>query len=575
MYLTRYYNKEYLWIIVLCLAAFFLNNNALPTDIMESRNIVTAREMVQDGNWLVPTMNGELRLEKPPLPTWIAAAIESIHPHALDAQRMAAGVMALVWVAYLYLIAKYISRRRDFARIAVVVFITCYNVILMGRTATWDIYCHAFMMGGIYYLMRGLYDDRFFEHSHKWRWFVTSGVFMGLSFLSKGPVSFYALLLPAIITAVIYQRPYMRGKWLPLFVMILTTVIVGGWWYAYLYICHPEAIDAVIKKESGNWAGHNVRSWFYYWRYFTETGVWTILSLAALFIPYWRKHMKDWRGYLIAITWVLASLVLLSLMPEKKTRYLLPMMAPCSLAVAFVLVYYMDTDAKHLDKIGKWIYWINGYVLAAITVLLPILVHVISVHQGYLDVGTAFFIDALLIGIGVWLGICTKQFNAKGLLYGVASLFFIAECFLIGIIGKSFTNPTGNSIHKLVRVEALKPVAYYYNQKEELRIELVYETRKKIRPLDFNNEQEMLKAMPCLVITRHSMKEELPASLLQKIDTVKIGTFDDNRHPKSDRHYTDLFLNQATLLEVKGGKKIIIDPETIKELEPQPIKKDE
>ena len=112
MYLTRYYNKEYLWIIVLCLAAFFLNNNALPTDIMESRNIVTAREMVQDGNWLVPTMNGELRLEKPPLPTWIAAVIESIHPHALDAQRMAAGVMALIWVAYLYLIAKYISRRR-------------------------------------------------------------------------------------------------------------------------------------------------------------------------------------------------------------------------------------------------------------------------------------------------------------------------------------------------------------------------------------------------------------------------------------------------------------------------------
>ena len=30
---------------------------------MESRNLITAREMVSEGNWLIPTMNGELRLE--------------------------------------------------------------------------------------------------------------------------------------------------------------------------------------------------------------------------------------------------------------------------------------------------------------------------------------------------------------------------------------------------------------------------------------------------------------------------------------------------------------------------------
>lgn len=63
---------------------------ALPTDIMESRNIITAREMVSDGNWLVPTMNGELRLEKPPLPTWVAGGIEKVFPDSLSAQRAAA-----------------------------------------------------------------------------------------------------------------------------------------------------------------------------------------------------------------------------------------------------------------------------------------------------------------------------------------------------------------------------------------------------------------------------------------------------------------------------------------------------
>lgn len=58
----------------------FINNRVVVPDIMEARNMVTAREMVHDGNWLVPTMNGDLRLEKPPLPTWLTAVAEMISP---------------------------------------------------------------------------------------------------------------------------------------------------------------------------------------------------------------------------------------------------------------------------------------------------------------------------------------------------------------------------------------------------------------------------------------------------------------------------------------------------------------
>jgi 4-amino-4-deoxy-L-arabinose transferase-like glycosyltransferase len=69
-----------LMILVICAITFFVNNRTFTPDIMEARNIVTAREMVQDGHWMVPTMNGELRLEKPPLPTWITAVTEYHQP---------------------------------------------------------------------------------------------------------------------------------------------------------------------------------------------------------------------------------------------------------------------------------------------------------------------------------------------------------------------------------------------------------------------------------------------------------------------------------------------------------------
>src|SRR5207244_10020 len=39
-------------------------------DIDEPRNAVCAREMLQSGDWIVPTFNGELRAHKPVLLYW-------------------------------------------------------------------------------------------------------------------------------------------------------------------------------------------------------------------------------------------------------------------------------------------------------------------------------------------------------------------------------------------------------------------------------------------------------------------------------------------------------------------------
>ena len=83
---------------------------------------------------------------------------------------------------------------------------TCHNVILMGRTASWDIYCHAFMLGAVYHLavaIKGM--------GGKWRHCIVAGVLAGLSIMSKGPVSVYALLLPFVIAFAFVMRPCIKG----------------------------------------------------------------------------------------------------------------------------------------------------------------------------------------------------------------------------------------------------------------------------------------------------------------------------------------------------------------------------
>ena len=193
-------------IIFICIITFFVNNEVIIPDIMESRNIITAREMVYDGHWLVPTLNGDLRLEKPPLPTWITAVAELISPDNLALQRGMAALAAMLLVFYFYKFTRFMPDINPM--VATMILCTCYSVILMGRTASWDIYCHAFMMCAIYYLCKGLTLP-----GCKWRNFIISGIMMGLSFMSKGPISFYSLLLPLLIAFALVNRPSLKRKW--------------------------------------------------------------------------------------------------------------------------------------------------------------------------------------------------------------------------------------------------------------------------------------------------------------------------------------------------------------------------
>lgn len=538
--------RRYLVLLaIFCLITFFVSRDALPTDIMESRNIVTAREMVEEGNWLVPTMNGELRLEKPPLPTWIAGMIEMWFPDNLGAQRTAAGIMGSLWTVYLFLFVRYMSRREDLAVATTIVFLTCYNLVLMGRSATWDIYCHAFMMAAIYYLTRALYE----EHHYRQR-FILSGIFMGLSFLSKGPVSFYALLLPYVITMIALPRPSMKGKWRALVLMAVVVLIISCWWYIYLLIAEPDKVSAVIHKETSAWSNHNVRPWYYYWRFFLEMGAWALFMLASLFVPYWKRHITVKRDYLLSITWALSSLVLLSLMPEKKTRYLLPLLAPCSIVVGCLIIHFKQ--GKQMDKVSKWLYLGNGIIMTLIVLAVPVLAYTYGVKAGIISINTEYIISVCLVVIAVWLALSTFKYRPMSFTTGIAVLFALVELFLLKVVGNTFVNSEANSIAAVRTDRRINRMPFYYNEGEPLRIEFVYEAHRKILPLDFTDPDKVKASLPCVMISKDWARNTLSKVAMAEVDTVAIGIFDNNKLPKGKSHYTTDLVRHATLLRRKA-----------------------
>ncbi len=444
-----------LLLLVFC-CSFFINNGAIFADIMESRNIITAREMVYDHNWLVPTMNGELRLEKPPLPTWIAAITEMISPDNLPLQRAMAGFAAVMLVLFFYKFATKLTDNRTYALVSSLVLCTSYNIILMGRTATWDIYCHAFMMGAIYYLYLALR-----QNPCKWTYFIGAGIFMGLSFLGKGPVSFYALLLPFVCAYILYYRKetQMKGKWIALAVMILIGIVLSTWWYAYIYIYHQEMASYVFHKESSSWSNHNVRSWYYYWQFFLETGVWSLLTLTTLLVPFWKKRVESSKEYLFCLSWMLLILFFLSLLPEKKTRYLLPILLPAALTMGHLFVYWIRQAKQKMPQLkDRVLYRINAYLIVVAALALPIALYLFMYREGRMGTGMFVWLVVLFLTVAVWLFRSAFKLQPFSFLMGIVALF------AVGLFNKTVSGLAAR-IALLVHVVLYFSIVWVFNVK--------------------------------------------------------------------------------------------------------------
>ncbi|MDR2037402.1 MAG: glycosyltransferase family 39 protein [Bacteroidales bacterium] len=536
--------KSCLLIVTVCFFAFFINNNIIPADLMESRNLATAQEMLRTGNYLIPTMNGELRLEKPPLPTWIAAGVEHILPDNLSAQRCMTGIIATIMALFLYLLVRKMTKERLLALISAIVLVTSYNVIMMGRTATWDIYCHSFMLIAIYLIVCA-----FESKGAQWGRFILAGIFMGLSFLSKGPVAFYALLLPFLLGYGFVMRPEIKGKIPSVCVMIVLCLSVSFWWPCYIAVFHPETGMAVAGKESANWLNHNVRPLWYYWGFAAEAGIWALFWVTSLFYFFWQKNTEQIKTFRFSIIWTFVALILLSLIPEKKTRYLLPLLIPGSINIAFY-IWYSIRDLSTKGK--KILFRVNGSVVSAIALCMPILLYLLFVRKEALSWLVFILTSLIFIGLALWMlaGLYGKKsIFPRRIFVGTALVMITFLTFCFQYAGQLFINQQRYSIHAVRDNPAIEGLPFYHSTKEGIRMELVYEANRNITPLDIENDSLFYASLPFVLVSTEAAKDILQG---KQVTIEYIDTFDNNWRKPDNKYYNKNMVKEVSIIRGKN-----------------------
>lgn len=311
------------------------------TGIMEARNLISAQSMALDHDWLIPHLFTEIRLNKPPLPVWLTVPVFLLDPvPSMFALHLPVILVTGLLGVFCFDLYRTLFRDEKTAFYAGLVISSMLLTLKLGTTNSWDIYSVVFMTGALACLMQS------------GRGSLIAGVLlMAASVLSKGPVQLYTMLLPFLASLLIFRRPV---PWKRLAVILFGGCLLGSLWYLYVYLAVPRVAASVAQGEVSAWSTMHTASFFFYLSFPGFAGAWALPCLAGLgsrWLDNSGEHKKELAFFL---GWFLLSLLLLSLVPEKKERYLMPAMVPLALLTAQVLRHWVTgLESRTLSRLER------------------------------------------------------------------------------------------------------------------------------------------------------------------------------------------------------------------------------
>ena len=243
-------------------AGFFTNLGAIPLfDLDEDAFSEATRELFARHGCLITTLNGEPRSAKPTLFDWLQALSVSVLGWNEFALRLPSALAATGWTLAT---TAFVARVRDLRTgcIAGIALATSLLVALIGKSAISDATLNGFLAASMFTIYLYYLEGRR-------RYVIATFVFMGLGFLTKGPV---AILVPGAVSLIHFGS---YGQWRRWFTAISDRI---GWllllainlpWYLAVYFRDGAGFieDFFLQHNLGRFdaamEGHG-GSYFYY-----------------------------------------------------------------------------------------------------------------------------------------------------------------------------------------------------------------------------------------------------------------------------------------------------------------------
>jgi len=420
------FDKRERWAIagmlVLLIPALLMNLGIVPIYAEEPRRATVALEMLLRGNWLVPTINGEIYQLKPPVFNWILASIYewSDNPSELFTRLTSVVSLLILGLIIFQTGKKYVSS--TFGALSAILFVTAsgnmfFNVLLAEIDIFYSMVTYASLISLFHFYQR--------------KKFVTLFIvvyFLGaVGTLTKGlPSLLFTGLSILVFFAVnrefkkLFTLSHLAG-------ILLYLVIVGGYFLAYSR--QGDAISYLLNLsvESGKrFSGDTFWDYLQHMALYPLDTLMNLLPVPVLIIFIFRKSfMKDIRinSFMrFALLMLLVHFPIYWLPPGGRQRYII-MLYPFIVQVLtyFYLLYF--TSENRTFRVLKIIITI-AIAFGAVACLVPLFVSKMDFIPNLLLVCLSSFILMSAIFI----------FQLKKPHYSILSLLFamILLRFLFG-----------------------------------------------------------------------------------------------------------------------------------------------
>ena len=393
--------------LVLCLALLFLvgleNRHLWGSDEPRVAGIVA--EIARSGELVVPRLNGEPFLEKPPLYFWAASKIFDLHGENTYTARLPSAIAAICTVAVVF----YFARSMGFS--ALTAFISAF--ILASSTGFWSIgrKCIIDMMLCLFTTCAVVC---FFQSNRsspiRMLWVIGFVLSLSCAVMTKGLVGL-AIPLSALSAWLVLKKDFSLRTWGLLSIGSLLCLIPAGIWIWSLY--NTLGWDAVYEvawiNNFGRFTGahhsHIKPFYFYIIRFPKNFFPWLLfLPLAIIFHLRKIRELNVHSSSLFFVAWLGIPFILLSLSAGKRDLYLLPLYPAAALLVGTAAGSILE-DGKDQTK---W-FSVPSAILAGAIILVSLSFFGISLYFKQ-----PFFVWLLVSLPGLFLGIwACKQLTKK------------------------------------------------------------------------------------------------------------------------------------------------------------------
>jgi len=200
----------------------------------EGRYAQIPREMLASGNWVVPTLQGEAYLDKPPLMYWLIALSYQAFGVSPDAARLVPAVCVHLTILAVYLLGRRsVGERPAF-----------WAALLLSVAPGFVAVARLLLLDGLLVLCVTLSVIAGFEAVRTGRlklgWWLLAALFSGLGFLTKGPISELLLFVPLWAFGLLTTGRLMAVVKLRHYALFAAVVVaVNLPWYVAIYRQEP------------------------------------------------------------------------------------------------------------------------------------------------------------------------------------------------------------------------------------------------------------------------------------------------------------------------------------------------